>query len=118
MNRPLNMPIAPSADIKHKIAWRKCRYFEMHEPVRLISSHNPWRPTGFAFNMWAVLKARPVTTIGQILKDAEAIGYYRAAAMQHLKWLYTWGDFLEISGQRYFPEMEIEEEMPKRRQKS
>jgi hypothetical protein len=26
--------------------------------------------------------------------------------MSHLRWLYTWGDFLEINGQRYFPKQE------------
>jgi hypothetical protein len=52
-----------------------------------------------------VLRIRPTTTVGQILKDAVAIGYNRYNVMSHLRWLYTWGDFLEIDGQRYFPEV-------------
>ena len=103
--KPTNMPISPSAKIKHKIAFRQCRDFGPEETVRLISTHNPWR--GRAYNLFEqVLRVTPVTTVGQILKDASAIGYYECDVMRHLRWLYTWGDFLEINGNQYFPEVE------------
>lgn len=107
MNQPLNMPIAPSATIKHKIAWRRCKNFELSATVRVLSSHNPWRPNSLGYPLFEqVLRVKPITTIGEILDDAQKIGYYREHAMAHLRWLYTWGDFIEINGQRYFPKQE------------
>lgn len=107
MNAPTNMPIAPSATVRHKIAWRKCKNFDLDATVVLISSHNPWRPGSRAWDLFElVLRKKPMTTVGGILEDANAIGYYREDTMSHLKWLYTWGDFIEVNGQRYFPKQE------------
>jgi hypothetical protein len=103
----LNMPIAPSATIRHKIAFRRCRNFPLSATVHVISSHNPWRPKSRAWNLFEfVLRKKPITTIKEILDDAAAIGYYESDTMQHLRWLYTWGDFIEINGQRHFPKQE------------
>lgn len=107
MNSPTNMPIAPHAHVKHTKAWRKCEPFDLDATARLISSHNPWRPGARAWNLFEqVLRPKPVSTVKQIVADAEAIGYRRKDVERHLRWLYTWGDFLEISGQRYFPVQE------------
>ena len=103
MNAPTNMPIAPHAHIKHKIAWRKCKNFPMGATVHLISSHNPWRPGSFAWPLFDILRKKPMSTVQEILDDAAEIGFYHEATMLNLKWLYTWGDFIEIDGQRYFP---------------
>jgi hypothetical protein len=105
--KELNMPIAPSATIKHKIAWRRCKNFPLTATVHVISSHNPWRPNSRAWNLFEhVLRVKPITTIGEIMADATAIGYYESDVMQHLRWLYTWGDFIEVNGQRHFPKQE------------
>jgi hypothetical protein len=62
---------------------------------------------------------KTTTTIAGILEDAEAIGYYRADVMRHLRWLYTWGDFIEINGVRYFPkEPELDPVAPHERRKA
>lgn len=112
MNKPMNMPIAPSAKIKHKRAFRLCKSFNENDKVRLLSTHNPWRPNAHGNNLFEyVLRVKPETTIGQILDDAEAIGYYRTDVMKFIRWLYTWGDFLEINGQRYFPEVEHQQKI-------
>jgi hypothetical protein len=99
MNKPLNMPIAPSATIQHKIAWRKCKSFPLDASVRVISSHNPWRPNAHGYNLFEmVLRKKPMTTA--------AIGYFETDTMSKLRWLYTWGDFIEVNGQRHFPKQE------------
>lgn len=104
MNAPTNMPIAPSATVRHVVAFRRCKPFDPRSSVRVISTHNPWRPNSRAWNLFEqVLRVKTNTTIGGILEDAEAIGYYRADVMRHLRWLFTWGDFIEIDGMRYFP---------------
>jgi hypothetical protein len=101
-----NMPIAPSAEVKHVIAFRRCKNFDLASSVRVISTHNPWRRTALGWNLFEfVLRVKTVTTIGDILNDAHAIGYDPYNTMRHLRWLYTWGDFLEIDGKRYFPEV-------------
>lgn len=108
-NVPRNMPIAPSATVRHVIAWKKQKNFDLSDSVRVISTHNPWRPNALGWNLFEqVLRVKASTTIGQIIEDAEAIGYDRFDTMRHLRWLYTWGDFIEINGKRYFPEVEEE----------
>jgi hypothetical protein len=105
--KELNMPIAPSATVRHKVAFRRCRNFPGNATVHVISTHNPWRPKSRAWNLFEfVLRKKTITTIQEILDDASAIGYYETDTMQHLRWLYTWGDFLEIDGQRHFPKQE------------
>lgn len=108
MNAPTNMPIAPYAHVKHKIAWRKCPDFPMEATVVVISSHNPWRPGCRAWNLFElVLRKKPITTIKEILEDARAAGYAEDTDVKsYLRWLYTWGDFIEIDGKRYFPKQE------------
>jgi hypothetical protein len=99
-----NMPIAPSATVRHKIAFRQCKDFNRNATVHVISSHNPWRPNALGFNLFdKILRTKPVTTVDQVLKDAAAIGYDPVETMKHLRWLYTWGDFIEVNGQRHFP---------------
>jgi hypothetical protein len=112
---PTNMPIAPSATVKHVTAWKACKSFPYDATVRVISTHNPWRPTALGWNLFEhVLRKKTTTTIGQIIKDAHEIGYDPYNTMQHLRWLYTWGDFIEINGQRYFPseKQPVEEAKP------
>ena len=111
---PNNMSIAPSATIKHKNAFRKCKPFPLDAKVKIISTHNPWRLDGYGYRFYEqVLRGKSSTTIGGILDDAHAIGFYKADVMRHLRWLYTWGDFLEINGERYFPAKEEEPAKPK-----
>lgn len=108
MNRPLNMPIAPSATVKHKLAWKRQENFDLDATVRIISSHNPWRPNAYGYRFFEiVLRPKPITTVREILADAaNLIGYQSTDVMSKLKWLYTWGDFIEVDGQRHFPKQE------------
>jgi hypothetical protein len=118
---PQNMPIAPSASVKHTIAFKRCGSFDHAWKVRVISTHNPWRPGSHGFDLFEkVLRVKNNTTIGQIIEEAQVIGYHPSDIMRHLRWLYTWGDFLEINGKRYFPEVTKEEILiaPRRGKKS
>jgi hypothetical protein len=104
------MPIAPSATVRHVVAWKRCKPFPENATVQVISTHNPWRPNSLGWPLFEnVLRKKTTTTVGQILRDASDIGFDPFNTMQHLRWLYTWGDFIEIDGQRYFP---AKEEVP------
>lgn len=105
----LNMPIAPSATIKHKKAWRACKNFPLNATVVLISAHNPFRPNAQGYNLFELVLRKNLmkpTTVQEIINDAQVIGYDETAVKSKLRWLYTWGDFLEINGQRHFPTQE------------
>jgi hypothetical protein len=108
------MPIAPSATLKHTIAFRQCKAFPMDAKVEVISTHNPWRRNAISWNLFEkVLRQKTHWTVEEILSEAEKIGYFRSDAARHLRWLYTWGDFIEVNGQRHFPkEPEVEEKKP------
>jgi hypothetical protein len=101
-----NMPIAPSATIQHVEAFKKCQRFALDSKVKVISTHNPWRPNAHGFNLFEhVLRNITEATVGEVIEAAMAIGYDRNDAARKLRWLYTWGDFIEIDGVRYFPEI-------------
>jgi hypothetical protein len=101
---PQNMPIAPSATVKHVVAWKRCKPFPWTAKLQVISTHNPWRPSALGWNLFEhVLRKKTMTTVGQVIKDAQDIGYDPYNTMQHLRWLFTWGDFIEIDDKRYFP---------------
>lgn len=101
-----NMPIAPHAEIRHVDAFRRCPNFHLEAPARVISSHNPWRRGSRAWSLFEhVLRKKTDWTVGEIIAEAQAIGYNPYNVMSHLRWLYTWGDFIEIDGNRYFPEV-------------
>lgn len=105
MTIPTNMPIAPSATVRHVEAFKRCPPFDTNATVRVLSTHNPWRPNAFGRNFFeAAIRGKGTTTVEQIYRDAEAIGYFRTDVARLLRWLYTWGDFVEIDGKRHFPE--------------
>jgi hypothetical protein len=101
-----NMPIAPHASVKHTDAFKACKAFPREATVRVISTHNPWRPGSLGWPLFeAVLRKKTNWTVGEVIDDAVGIGYDAHVAMSNLRWLYTWGDFIEIDGKRYFPEI-------------
>jgi hypothetical protein len=110
-----NMSIAPAgkAFIKHVDAFRSCPPFSYGSKFQVISTHNPWRRKALGWNLFEyVLRKHPdETTVGQIIKDAKDIGYDPHNTMRHLRWLYTWGDFITIDGVRYFPRIAGEEQV-------
>ena len=111
IHRP-NIPIAPSAPTKHKIAFRRCRRLESEDRVKLISDHNPWRTDGLGYHLFeSVLRPRQnqEMTVAEVQDIAERYQYPRPETERHLRWLYTWGDFLELNGMMFFRKSEVEQ---------
>jgi hypothetical protein len=69
--------------------------------LKYRSDRNPWKENTGGHPFYAlILKERP-GTIGEALDLAEAAGWGRKQAYDHLRWLYTWGDYIAIDGKRW-----------------
>jgi hypothetical protein len=87
----------------HHHAYMACRRFEASETIKLVSHVNPWRPgtSGHEFYV-AALQGGKSATIGAAIELAAKIGLKPRQAIDHLRWLYTWGgSYLEVSGKLY-----------------
>ena len=70
-------------------------------PVEFISNLNPWRPDadGHRFGN-ACLSVRP-RTVGEVQALKKLFNPPLKYREGHLKWWYTWGDFIKIGGKFY-----------------
>ena len=112
MNRA-NIAVAPSATVAgiepeldaHRKAFRVQEDFPLDATTKMVSGTNPWRPRGLGWVFYeTVLRHYPISTVGEILKIGMANGIDRFLAMQHLRWLFTWGgSYIEIGGRLYAP---------------
>jgi hypothetical protein len=64
------------------------------------SDKNPWRANIGGHPFYALILAKCPATTGAALDLAEAAGWRRKQAYDHLRWLYTWGDYIAVDGKR------------------
>jgi hypothetical protein len=111
-NVTVSTPVAPrmgdqgsSTPGGHVQAWRAQKNFDPAASFELISATNPWRAKRSAIFFDKVLAATPApTTIGQVLANAEKLGFKAGECQRHLRWLYTWGgSYIRIGGQVFTP---------------
>lgn len=82
----------------HVIAWRACKHFPLNAKLEILSPVNPWRDNSPGGAFYAkVLTARPATIADAI----HLSGMKPGPAQGHLRWLYTWGDYIAINGARH-----------------
>ena len=96
--------IAPAhPEGEHNEAYKKCPSFPLNVKIRLTCKINPWRrhsPGRRFFD--EVLIAKQPATVGQAIEYAVDIGYTARQAMNHLRWLFTWGGaYLRVNGKLY-----------------
>jgi hypothetical protein len=63
------------------------------------SDRNPWSTNTGGHPFYALILAKRPTTIGAALDLAAAAGWRRKQAYDHLRWLYTWGDYIAVDGE-------------------
>jgi hypothetical protein len=85
----------------HVVHWRAQPAFDPASTLQLTSAHNPWRPNapGYAFyaQVLAPLGLEP-TTVQAVLAAAHTAGFKPGVAQGHLRWLYTWGNYMLVNG--------------------
>jgi hypothetical protein len=88
----------------HLKAARACPTWSRDTLVTILCNENPWKPRknskyGHQFGN-AMLETFPVgttTSMGQLMAlEAKHLGPYKS--QDHIKWLYTWGQFIAING--------------------
>lgn len=111
-NVTVSTPVAPRMGTQgsstpggHVQAWRAQKNFALEASFELISATNPWRAKRSAIFFDRVLAATPApTTIGQVLANAEKLGFKPGESQRHLRWLYTWGgSYIKVGGQVFTP---------------
>ena len=102
-------------DLKHAGAgWRSRRYVSPHwlaaqaqapfaptASLRILSPENPWRPNSDGHRFYSALLAADLTnaTIQTAIDIGAPLGL-RYSVQDHLRWLFTWGPYIEIDGKR------------------
>ena len=121
--------IAPSATVvgrpveldMHRKMFKVQPDFPGEARVRLVSGTNPWRPNSLGWRFYElVLRHHPESTVGELCRLGIPHLIAQEEAMEHLRWLFTWGgSYVEIGGRLFAPPPvgEILPERPKKRVK-
>jgi hypothetical protein len=66
--------------------------------LEYLSDRNPWNMNTGGHPFYALILEKRPTTIGGALDLSVAAGWKKKQAYDHLRWLYTWGDYIAIDG--------------------
>jgi hypothetical protein len=85
----------------HEKRWRDCNDFSHDVTLVLIPGRpNPWTPgsDGDRFYKEVLVAAKP-KTVGEAIEAAKKlIPPLKNGVQGHLRWLWTWGDYIRIGG--------------------
>lgn len=85
----------------HHHACVTCPDFPHGASLRFLRGDNPWGIGSPGREFYAVLLNKQPATIGEALDFAAIAGWKAKEAMKHLRWLYTWGDYIAIDGKQW-----------------
>jgi hypothetical protein len=91
--------------ISHFRAWRLQKNFPLDAQIEMLVNVPRWSPGGQGHDFWhrALSKLPKGGTVAQAIALGKAIGLTAGEVQQHLRWLYTWGDQVQIGGHTYIP---------------
>jgi hypothetical protein len=102
---------------EHLRAYNECKPFPETAKLSLISAVNPWRPGSAGGKFHAVLTAvcaNGATTVQSVIEAGKVAGFEANEAMDHIRWLYTWGGgYLSVDGLVYPAMPEQVDQKPK-----
>jgi hypothetical protein len=87
--------------IQHTSAWRAHKPFPLTASIKMLVTVPRWRPGSRGADFHAkVLSQNPATVADAIALGAK-VGIKAGQVQSFLRFLYTWGDQVEIGGHRY-----------------
>ena len=87
--------------VQHTAAWRAHKAFPVSASIKMLTNTPRWRPASRGADFYAkVLSQNPATVADAIAMGAK-VGIRAGQVQSFLRYLYTWGDQVEIGGQRY-----------------
>jgi hypothetical protein len=84
--------------------------FPLDASINILFNIPRWRPGGEGHDFWtrALCRLPQGGTVAQAIALGKEIGLSAGVVQQHLRWLYTWGDQVEIGGHRYASTAQVE----------
>jgi hypothetical protein len=99
--------------ITHTQAWRAHKRFPNTATVNMLVNQPRWRPASRGADFWAKVLgpctdfgSKP-TTVQELVDAAAKVGLKAHRVHSMLRYLYTWGDQVEINGKRYVSTVEV-----------
>ena len=93
--------------VTHTQAWRALKSFPTTATVNMLVNQPRWRPASRGADFWAKVLGpctefgtKP-TTVQALVEAADKVGLKAHRVHSMLRYLYTWGDQVEINGVRY-----------------
>jgi len=93
--------------ITHTAAWRGSKNFPATASVNMLVNQPRWRPGSRGEDFWNKVLGPTTnfgtqsTTVQALIDNAGKVGLKAHRVHSMLRYLYTWGDQVEIAGKRY-----------------
>jgi hypothetical protein len=87
--------------VPHTAAWRAHKAFPLGATITMLTNTPRWRPGSRGADFYAKVLSQGPATVGDAIVLGKKFGYSPGRVQSFLRFLYTWGDQVEIDGQRY-----------------
>jgi len=92
---------------QHHTDWKAQPNFAPDGTIKLVSPENPWAllgrsgRNGKGYQFFVKVMAKGPATVQEAIDLGKEIGLKPGQVQGHLRWLYTWGPFVEIDGKLF-----------------
>jgi hypothetical protein len=93
--------------IAHTAAWRAHKAFPLTATIKMLTNTPRWRPASRGADFYAKVLSQNPATVGDAITLGKTFGYKAGQVQSFLRFLYTWGDQVEIAGKRYQAVVEV-----------
>lgn len=87
--------------LPHVSAWRKHGVFPLTASIKMLVQVPRWRPGSRGADFYAKVLSQNPATVEAAIALGKKHGISAGQVQSFLRFLYTWGDQVEIAGQRY-----------------
>ena len=87
--------------VQHTSAWRAHKAFPVSATIKMLVSVPRWRPGSRGADFHAKVLSQNPATVADAITLGKAVGIRAGQVQSFLRYLYTWGDQVEIGGVRY-----------------
>jgi hypothetical protein len=87
--------------VPHTAAWRAHKAFPVGASIHMLVTVPRWRPGSRGADFYAKVLSQSPATVGDAIAMGAKFGYSAGRVQSFLRFLYTWGDQIEIDGKRY-----------------
>jgi|SRR6516162_4594538 len=93
--------------VQHTSAWRAHKAFPTTATIKMLVTVPRWRPGGRGADFHAKVLSQAPATVADAIALGAKHGIKAGQVQSFLRYLYTWGDQVEIGGKRYVAVVQV-----------